>query len=466
MLKAHSRLFEHLMLGGDLLLVGGCWLLAYYLRFYVVGPPLYEDVGVPATGPYLLMVPPIALVWGLAFRAFDLYRPRRIGSRLSEVADIAKASTLGALVLVTLMVFVFRQYDYSRVVIVYFWVLSIAAVSLARNGFRECLRVARRHGYNLRYAVVVGSGDLVETVAEGLRARPDAGIQVLGVVGDKAEGMPGVRRLGSYADLRSVLDGHAVDQVILALPHEDYHHLPGLLDAIGDDPVAIHVVPDLFRFASLRGGVEEFQGIPFIHLRESPVHGWNRLVKRVFDIGFSLTVMALLSPLLLIVALAVRFTSPGPVLYRQQRMGLDGKRFEILKFRTMQEGAEEDTGPVWATADDPRRTRLGAVLRRFSIDELPQFLNVLRGQMSVVGPRPERPVFVEQFRRRIPGYMLRHKVKSGVTGWAQVNGFRGDTSLEERIRYDLEYIERWSLGLDLRIIALTVGRVLFDRSAH
>ena len=230
--------------------------------------------------------------------------------------------------------------------------------------------------------------------------------------------------------------------------------------------MTIHVVPDLFRFASLRGGVEEFEGMPFIHLRESPLHGWSSAAKRVFDIVFSLGVLIGLSPLLLVLALLVKLTSRGPVLYRQERMGLDGQRFRMLKFRTMRVDAEAETGPVWATTADTRRSPLGAWLRRFSLDELPQFVNVLRGEMSVVGPRPERPVFVERFRQTVPGYMLRHKVKAGVTGWAQVNGLRGNTSLEKRIEFDLEYIERWSLGMDLKIIALTMVKILVERNAY
>ena len=464
MLKAHSRLLEHLMLVGDLLLVAGCWLAAYAVRFHVAGPPLRS--GVPPLEPYLLMLLPILVVWGVCFRAFDLYRPRRIGSRLSEIADVAKASSMGALVLVAVMLFFFREYEYSRVVIVYFWLSSIASVSFSRYVFREALRFARRQGYNVRYAVVVGSGDLAESVIRRLRGRPDVGIQVLGQVGDDKAAGDGVGWLGSYADLGAVLGRRPVDHVILALPHEDYGRLGGLLEAIGDEPVTIHVVPDLFRFASLRGGVEEFEGIPFVHLRESPLYGWNRVVKRGFDIAFSVAALAALAPVLLVVAALVRLTSPGPILFRQERMGLDGQRFGMLKFRTMRIDAEAGTGPVWAAEGDPRRTVIGAWLRRFSVDELPQFINVLRGEMSVVGPRPERPVFVERFRQTVPGYMLRHKVKSGITGWAQVNGLRGNTSLAARIEYDLEYIERWSVWFDLKIIAMTVVRVLFDRNAY
>ena len=452
------------MLAGDLFVVAACWLVAYVVRFYVLGPPLRSEI--PPLYPYLLMLLPILVVWGVSFRAFDLYRPRRIASHLSEAADLAKASSLGALVLVAVMTFLFREYEYSRVVIVYFWLLSIAAVWLARATFREALRFARRRGYNLRYAVVVGDGELAATVVSRLAARTDVGIEVLGVVGDDKEGMGGARRLGGYSDLRAVLDAHVVDHVILALVHEDYGRLGGLLEAVGDEPVTIHVVPDLFRFASLRGGVEEFEGMPFIHLRDSPLHGWSQVTKRAFDLVFSCALLIGLAPVLLLLALGVKLTSRGPVLYRQERMGLDGQRFRMLKLRTMRVDAEVGTGPIWAAEDDPRRVPYGALLRRLSLDELPQFVNVLRGEMSVVGPRPERPFFVEQFRRTVPGYMLRHKVKSGVTGWAQVNGLRGNTSLEKRIQYDLEYIERWSLWLDVKIIVLTVVRIVFERNAY
>ena len=465
MLRAYSRLLEQLMLVADLVLVGLCWLLAYWLRFYVAGPPLpYADRGPVAD--YLLMLLPILLVWSASFRAFGLYRPRRIGSHLSEAVDIAKASTMGVLVLVALMTFFFRGYDYSRVVIVYFWLLSIGVVWFSRAAFREGLRFARRRGYNQRFAVVVGDGELAATVVQRMGGRRDVGIQVLGVVGDEKDDTGGVRRLGGYADLRAVLDAHTVDHVILALAHEDYGRLAGLLDAVGDEPVTIHVVPDLLRFTSLRGGIEQFEGMPFIHLRESPLYGWNRLAKRVFDFLFSATVLAVIWPVLLLLAAAVKVSSRGPVFYRQERMGLDGRRFEMLKFRTMDADAEVRSGPVWARPSDQRRTGLGAFLRRLSLDELPQFWNVLRGDMSVVGPRPERPVFVERFRQTVPGYMLRHKVKSGITGWAQVNGLRGNTSLEKRIQYDIEYIERWSVWLDFKIIAMTVVRVLVDRNAY
>ncbi len=462
MLKAHSRLLEHLTLAFDLCLIAVCWVSAYAVRFH-----LMRVTDVPPFRDYALQLVPILLVWGFAFRAFDLYRPSRLGSHFSEWLDVAKASTLGVLVLVAIMTFAFRGYDYSRLVIAGFWVQSIVAVSLSRAVFRELLRFARRRGYNQRYAIVVGGGEPAVEVLRVLRRRPDVGIRVLGLLSDKAETPGGdAPRLGGLEDVRAVLDRQQVDIVFIALPHSESGHLTTVLNEIGDDPVAIHFVPDVFGLASLRGGVEEFESIPFIHLRESPLYGWNRVAKRVLDLVVGGGALVLAAPAMLAIAVLLKLASPGPVLYRQERMGLDGRPFQMLKFRTMRVDAERETGPVWARPNDSRRTRLGAFLRRFSLDELPQLWNVLRGEMSLVGPRPERPSFVEEFRRRVPGYMLRHKVKAGITGWAQINGWRGQTSIEKRIEYDLFYIERWSLGFDLQILCLTFWFGFRNRNAY
>jgi Undecaprenyl-phosphate glucose phosphotransferase len=462
-LKAHARLFEQLMLAADVVLIAGCWGLAYGLRFYSGAfghgdvPPFFWD--------YALQLGPILVVWSFAFKAFDLYRPLRLGSHLGEWWDITKASSLGALVLIAIMSLAFRGYDYSRVAIGIFWATSIVAATMSRVVFREALRVARRRGFNLRYAVVVGGGEAAAEVFRVLRRRPDVGVRVLGRLGDKREEGE-TRWLGAPEDIRAVLDAHQVDIVIIALPHADSPRLGAILDGIGDDPVAIHLVPDVFSLSSLRGGIEEFETLPIIHLRESPLYGWNRVLKRVFDVVVGAAAMVGLAPVMAAIAVAIKATSRGPVLYRQERMGLDGRRFSMLKFRTMVPDAEAVTGPRWAVPDDPRRTGLGAFLRRFSLDELPQLVNVLRGEMSLVGPRPERPSFVEEFRRRVPRYMLRHKVKAGITGWAQVNGWRGNTSIDERIKCDLYYIENWSLGFDVKVLLLTLWLGFRNRNAY
>ena len=462
MLRAHSRLFEHLALVADLVIIVVSWIGAYALRFYV-----FPNPGVPPFSGYALQLVPILVVWGFAFRAFGLYRPHRLGTHLAEWWDITKASTLGVLVLIAIMTFVFRSYDYSRIVIATFWGVSIVGASLSRAVFREAMRVARRRGYNQRFALLVGGGEPATEVLRVLRRRPDTGIRVVGLLSDKRDGEGlGLPWLGGIEEIRTVLRQRPVDMVIVALPHTDYARLGSVLNEIGDEPVTIHFVPDLFSLASLRGGVEEFESVPFIHLRESPLYGWNLVLKRACDVVIGTGALALALPAMVAIGGGIALTSGFPILYRQERMGLDGRRFRMLKFRTMRLDAETASGPRWATPDDPRRTRLGAFLRASSLDELPQLFNVLRGDMSLVGPRPERPSFVEEFRRRVPGYMLRHKVKAGITGWAQINGWRGNTSIEKRIEYDLYYIERWSLRFDLAILVQTLWLGFRNRNAY
>jgi Undecaprenyl-phosphate glucose phosphotransferase len=421
---------------------------------------VFGRVPIPPFSDYLLQLVPILVVWGVAYKAFDLYRPHRLGSYFAEWFDIAKASTLGVLVLIAGMTFFFRAYEYSRLVIVAFWIASIVSVSFSRAVFREVLRVARRRGYNQRYALVVGGGEPAAEVLRVLHRRRDTGIQVVGLLSDKpeAEGAA-VRWLGGIEEIRATLTAYQVDIVIIALPHSDYPRLSTVLHEIGDEPVAIHFVPDLFSLASLRAGVEEFESIAFIHLRESPLYGWNRVLKRGFDLVFGALALLVALPIMAAIVGAIMLTSGRPILFRQERMGM-------LKFRTMVPDAEARTGPRWAVRDDPRRTRVGAFLRGWSLDELPQLFNVLRGEMSLVGPRPERPSFVADFRRRVPGYMLRHTMKAGITGWAQINGWRGDTSIEKRIEYDLEYIARWSLGFDLSILFRTLWLGFRNRNAY
>jgi Undecaprenyl-phosphate glucose phosphotransferase len=271
--------------------------------------------------------------------------------------------------------------------------------------------------------------------------------------------------LGTTTDLDRVLAQRPVDQVILALPSEDTPLLKQLMEQLALQTVDVKVVPDLFQYVTLYGGLEEFGGLPLIGLQGGPLQGWSLVGKRLFDVLLSLLALALLSPVLLLVALVVRLTSRGPILFRQERMGMDGRTFRIFKFRTMRTDAEVG-GAAMATAGDPRRTPVGAFLRTSSLDELPQLFNVLLGDMSLVGPRPERPVFIEEFKRRIPKYHLRHKTKAGITGWAQIHGLRGQTSIEKRIEYDLYYIENWSLLLDVKILVRTVLGGFLSRHAY
>ncbi len=465
-MKKHSKFFESVLLLADLATVTACWLGAYAFRFFA--DPIPAPRGIPPLRPYLFLLVGILLIWPLVFRGFGLYRPRRLGSRLGEIADVAKACSVAVLA-VTALTFFIRQFEFSRLVLLYFWVLSIAGISLMRGVFREGLRFLRRQGYNLRHAVLVGWGEVAEEVIRRLGEHPELGIRLRGCVIDpaaEASAPAGLPVLGDLDALPGLMRQQVVDHVYIALPLEAASRLPEVLKGLDEVPVDIRVVPDFLRYTTLRGGVEELGGLAFISLQGSPVYGWDRVLKRGLDMLVAGTLLFLLSPVFAAIALLVKLTSRGPVLYRQERMGLDGETFSMMKFRSMRVDAEEGSGPVWAQAGDQRRTRLGGFLRATSLDELPQLWNVLMGQMSLVGPRPERPVFIEAFRKRIPKYMLRHKMKAGMTGWAQVNGWRGDTSLEKRIEFDLYYIEHWSLGFDLKILCLTLWKGLVNRNAY
>jgi Undecaprenyl-phosphate glucose phosphotransferase len=366
--------------------------------------------------------------------------------------------------------FFFKRTEFSRVVFLYFSILSFLFLSLSRlflKGFYIDLQ--RKHLRSER-VLIVGARELAQGVAETIRKHPELGLTIMGFltrvpqkVGTQIQG---IEVLGLYEEIDQVIQNQGIHLVIFALPLTAHQNLEELLNRIRNELVDIKIVPDLYRFISLRGGVEEFEGLPFINLRESPMVGWNRILKRSFDILLAGLILLLFSPLLLLIALAVKTTSPGPVFYRQTRMGLDGRVFEMLKFRSMVVGAEKESGPVWAQKEDPRRTLVGRIIRKFSLDELPQLINVLNGEMSLVGPRPERPELIQSFKDKIPKYMLRHKMKAGMTGWAQIHGWRGNTSLEKRIEFDLYYIENWSLPLDSKILFKTLWKGVFSKEAY
>ncbi len=467
MLKKHSQFFKSLNFIFDAVIIVFAWLFSYYLRFYLIPVPSPEHN--TSIEEYVIFLIPIILIWGIAFQVFGLYRPRRLTSRTAEILDIAKASSLSILFLITVSYFL-RRYEFSRLILLYFWILSIIMLSFARGIFREFLRFMRKKGYNLRYALIVGTGNLAEDIVKKIELHPELGVKIVGFLKDKSEILKNEglqpKIMGVYEDINKVIAEKNIDQVFIALPLKENDKLFEILKTLGDEMIEIRIVPDLYQLATLHGGVEEFEGMFLINLQGSPLYGWNRVVKRGADIIFSLIAILIISPLMLIISVVIKLTSNGPIFYRQTRMGLDGKVFQMLKFRSMRIDAEKETGAVWAKENDPRRTRFGSFLRKTSLDEIPQFINVLKGDMSIVGPRPERPVFIEDFRKKIPKYMLRHKMKAGITGWAQVNGWRGNTSLEKRIECDLFYIENWSLLLDLKIMWLTVWKGLISKNAY
>ena len=453
-------------MASDLLVVTLAWGIAYWLRFH---SNLVEvDKGIPQLQHYMSMLPFIWLIWALVFRWIGLYKPMRGVRRGIEFWLLINAHALAILLFIA-VTYLLREktVPYSRLVFAYFGGIAFFLSVFQRALLRFVLREVRRRGYNLRYILIVGAGKVAGDIAARIRYHRELGMQLVGCLGRDAQdtkGPKGVPIIGTYDDLREILKRTEIDQVVVALPLEDHQMLPEIIERIGDLLVDIKIVPDLYQFVSVGGAIEDFEGLPVIGVQGSPLEGSNLFFKRALDLAIGVFLLILLSPLLVLIAVLLKLTSKGPIFYKQERVSFDGTRFSILKFRTMYIDAEEN-GPIWATRGDNRVTPIGKILRSLSLDELPQLINVIKGDMSIVGPRPERPVFIEQFRARIPRYMLRHKVPAGMTGWAQIHGWRGDTSIDKRIEYDLYYIENWSILLDFKILFLTLFKGFRDRNA-
>lgn len=467
MLKQKRQLFEYLFVVADLIVVSVAWLIAYWARFATDWIPV--DKGVPELTQYLSMLLFIWLIWAFVFRRMGLYRPMRGVRRTRELWVLINANALSILLLIS-MTYLFREKSsqFSRLVFVYFWALATLLTVVERSTLRFLLRELRRKGYNLRYMLLIGAGQVAADMVSRVRLHQELGVQLIGCLsrdGSERRGPGGVPIVGGYGDLERFISRADIDQIVVALPLEDQQILPDIMDQLKDSLLDIKIIPDLYQFASIGGAIEEFEGLPVISLQGSPLDGINMVSKRGLDLAIASCALLIFSPLMALIAVLVKLTSRGPILFKQERVSFDGSRFKIVKFRTMYQDAEA-AGPGWTTPGDGRVTPLGRFLRSTSLDELPQLFNVLRGDMSIVGPRPERPVYIKEFRQRIPRYMLRHKVPAGITGWAQVHGWRGDTSIDKRIEYDLYYIENWSLLLDLKIVFMTVVNGFRNRNAY
>lgn len=467
MLKQKRQLFEYLFVVADLLVVSVAWILAYWIRFK--SGWIVVDKGVPDFAQYLQMLVFIWLIWAFVFRRMGLYRPMRGVRRTRELWVLINSNALSILLLIS-MTYLFREKSsqFSRLVFMYFWALATVLTVCERSLLRFVLRELRRKGYNLRYMLIVGAGKVASDMVSRVRLHQELGIQLIGCLsrdGGERRGPGGVPIVGSYGDLGQFINRADIDQIVVALPLEDQQVLPDIMEELKDSVLDIKIIPDLYQFASVGGAIEEFEGLPVISLQGCPLDGINLFTKRLLDLAIAGVALVVFSPIMALIALAVKLTSRGPVLFKQERVSFDGSRFRIVKFRTMYIDAEA-SGPGWTKPGDDRVTPVGRFLRSTSLDELPQLFNVLRGDMSIVGPRPERPVYINEFRQRIPRYMLRHKVPAGITGWAQVHGWRGDTSIDKRIEYDLYYIENWSIILDIKIVCMTLVNGFRNRNAY
>ena len=476
MIRERHRTTAGLYLAGDLIATLAAFFAAWLLRFEIEVIPVTKNV--PEFAPYLRLVPIVLILWPIVFYFHGLYQSRRGRSRVDEVLTIAMA-VLAATVLLSVVLAWYRPpafpgsdqvFTYSRAFVGLFALADLLLVVAGRMTIRLGLRKIRLSGLNLQRILVIGAGALGREITTKILAHREMGFEVVGFLDDDPRKVGstvcGLPVLGTLRQADEIVNDHDIDQVFVALPLEAHKKMLQVIDVMAQECVEIKLVPDILQYAALRAGLEDLDGTPVINLSQVPLQGWNSMLKRAIDVGMAIAVMIALIPIVPLIALLIWLEDRGPIFYRQERMGLDGKPFMIVKFRSMRVNAEATSGPVWAVRDDPRRTRVGSFLRRTSLDELPQIWNVLTGDMSIVGPRPERPTFVREFKHKIPRYMLRHRVKAGITGWAQVHGWRGNTSIKKRIQYDLYYIQNWSLTLDFKILWMTIRYALRHHNAY
>ncbi|MBX7073145.1 MAG: undecaprenyl-phosphate glucose phosphotransferase [Pirellulales bacterium] len=462
MYRRHGEKLGLVFLACDLTITVAAWLIAYALRFTFWPAP----DGVPNLDAVLRPLPLLLILAAVAYRAAGLYDVHRLRQLPSEWGVVLRGSGLLFLLAVA-AVFYRRELYESRLALGTFAALLPLGLVASRYLLWGALRRARSRGLNHSRALIVGSGRLARRVSQIIHKNRWTGLEAIGFVeDDPATRLPGLSRLGSIDELASIIEQQDVDHVFVALPLARYGELCGVYQALSQLLVEVQLVPDIPSLTGMRVRMLEVQQTCFLSLREDPHAGWRRVTKRGLDVAGALAALALFSPLMLLIAALVKLTSRGPVLYRQPRTSLAGAQFSMLKFRSMRINAEQATGPVWTHQNDARCTAIGHWLRRYSLDELPQLFNVLVGDMSLVGPRPERQIFAERFCGSIPGYLQRQQVKSGMTGWAQINGWRGNTSVRRRVEYDLYYIANWTLWFDVKILWLTLWRGFRQDNAY
>ncbi len=468
MIKDNQKYFNRLHVFIDGFIIAISYALAWFIKFRI-GVFSDKAEGVLPIGVYffaLLFIVPIYLI---IYYFFGLYTSKRMQSRRIELANITKANTVGvALFFVTL--YIINQPDFSRSMIFIFYCLNMVIEVIIRNIIRYILRTFRKKGFNLKHILLIGYSRAAEEYIDRIKANPQWGYVVRGILDDHIERgtmYRGIKVIGRIDNLFIILPENKLDEISITLSLSDYERLEQVVNLCEKSGVHTKFIPDYHSVIPSRPYTEDLMGLPVINIRHVPLtNTLNMIVKRSVDIAGAGVALLIFSPLMLLIALAVKLTSEGPVIYSQERVGLHNHLFKMYKFRSMeiQTPTEEKNG--WTVKNDPRVTRIGKIIRRTSMDELPQFFNILKGDMSLVGPRPERPLFVEKFKEEIPRYMIKHQVRPGLTGWAQVNGYRGNTSIRKRVDYDLYYIENWTMGLDMKILFLTIFKGFINKNAY
>nr|MBQ8253010.1 undecaprenyl-phosphate glucose phosphotransferase [Lachnospiraceae bacterium] len=471
MIKDNQKIFNRLHVVLDALVIILTYSFAWFLKFRSKIAPFYTgaDVGALSGETYfsalLLIVPGYLFLYYL----FNMYAAKRSAGIKREVYNVIRANTVGFVLFIGTLFFIHLD-DFSRTMIFYFYVANIFVDSAFRIAIHKWLRMLRKKGYNIKYILLVGYSRAAELYIDRICQNPQWGYVVRGILDDKiprGTEYRGIRVIGQIDNLFYILPQNKLDEIAVTLALEDYGRLEDIVSLCEKSGVHTKFIPDYNSVIPSKPYTEDLNGLPVINIRHVPLtNTLNSILKRVVDIVGGLFAIVLFSPLLILSAILIKATSEGPVIFKQERVGLHNKPFQMYKFRTMEVQKPHEEKKEWTTRDDPRVTKIGKILRRTSIDEMPQFFNVLLGDMSLVGPRPERPFFVEKFKEEIPRYMIKHQVRPGMTGWAQINGYRGDTSIRKRIDCDLYYIENWTMGLDIKILFLTVFKGFINKNAY
>ena len=467
MIKENQGLLNKIHVVLDAVVIVISYVLSWYLRFrsgifemdpWYLSLQVYMSVLIFIIPGYLLL-----------YYIFQLYTPKRVRGRRLEAWNILQANTIGFLVFILVLYFR-HQTDFSRTMIFVFYCINIFLEIVERNVIRMGLRKIRSQGFNQKHILLIGYSRAAEQYIDRILANPDWGYNIRGILADnvpRGTEYKKVRVLGKIDNLEIVLPENKLDEIVITLGLAEYHKLERIVKMCEKSGVHTKFIPDYNKIIPTKPYTEDILGLPVINIRYVPLSNtFNFMVKRVMDIVGSIMAIIVSSPVMLVMCILIKLTSPGPLIYRQERVGLHNKTFWMYKFRSMEVQPEAEEKKAWTVKNDPRVTGIGKFMRRTSIDELPQFFNILRGDMSLVGPRPERPFFVEKFREEIPRYMVKHQVRPGLTGWAQVNGYRGDTSIKKRIDCDLYYIENWSIGFDIKILFLTIFKGFVNKNAY
>lgn len=469
MIKDNQKYFNRLHVLLDAVVVAVSYMLAWYLKFASPLSSSDPNIGALSMGTYFEML--ILIVPGclMLYYIFNLYTPKRATVHKYEILNIFQANTVGLVILMAGWYMV-AQIHFSRLMMGYFYLLNITLTTLGRSLIRFLLQYFREKGYNLKYILLVGYSRAGEEYINRINANPQWGYVVRGILDDSVPSgtlYKGVKVLGRIENLLYILPQNKLDEIAITLSLKDYDHLERIVDMCEKSGVHTKFIPDYNSLFPSRPYTEDLMGLPVINIRYVPLtNTLNWVAKRGVDVIASLVGLVVFSPIMLMAVLAVGCTSRGPVIFKQERIGLHNKPFKMYKFRTMEVQKPSREAQGWTKKDDPRVTRVGRFLRRTSIDEMPQLFNILKGDMSVVGPRPERPQFVEKFKEEIPRYMVKHQVRPGLTGWAQINGYRGDTSIKRRIEYDIFYIENWTMSFDIKIMFLTIFKGFINKNAY